>query len=392
MALDIAKQAEGKGNFITRFTEKYNQWATKGNAESQRIPKTEHLSAGTLEKREEHDEEDRVETNSTLPGHDLHGFKNEIKSLKNFLLDQKVYNDFKSLVVVGEYGVGKTALCQTIFNDEKVKSVYAPRIWVSMHSNEFEEGLDGKICVLKKLLKGLGVEAPMLNTIHKNAVDEAKDNQELANNQVAGEIDRETAEEKELAALLYALHLNLRWKKYLIVFDDVREEDNWNEMLQDDEEKLKKDKKWGKYLSDGFPKGSGGRVIYTTRDEKKNLAKRLVAEEHEIHRLWPLSDTESVWDIYEAALKDNKEKDPPRNDKKCIDELMNKSRGLPLAVRQLATLLPVFLDNEKTDEKDASNKGPDGSNKGPDGANKGPDGSADNGTPEENGTTPPAQA
>lgn len=55
----------------------------------------------------------------------------------------------------------------------------------------------------------------------------------------------------------------------------------------------------------------------------------LVAEEHEIRRLWP--DSQSVWDIYEAARKENEEDDPPRNDTKCIDELMNKSRGLPLS-------------------------------------------------------------
>lgn len=361
MTPEIPKQGEA---FITRFTQKYEDWVNNRNINHEDVPKRNYLSAGALNKRKgEPDENDRVETNSELPGHKIHGFDNEIKSLKNFLLDHKVYNEFKSLVVVGEYGVGKTALCKTIFNDEDVKSVYAPRIWVSMHSTErSEEGLDGKISVLKKILTVLGVEVSILDKIKKDAVDECKSN------------DGESAKEKELSALLYALHLNLRWKKYLIVFDDVREEDNWNEMLQDDVEKLKKDKRWGKYLSDGFPKGSGGRVIYTTRDENKNLAKKLVAEEHEIHRLWPLTDSLSVWRIYDEARIENGEDDPPRNDKKCIEELMNKSRGLPLAVRLLATLLPVFLDDENT-EQNGSIPGSDNTT-----------------TAEENGTTQPPTA
>uniref|UniRef100_A0A1J3DS02 Putative disease resistance protein n=1 Tax=Noccaea caerulescens TaxID=107243 RepID=A0A1J3DS02_NOCCA len=373
MAPVISQSEADKGDFKLRFQARYNGWLEKSHTtKREEDSEIKYLSTGILKKRvvKEADEDDRVETNSSLPGPKIHGFSNEIKSLKNFLLDQKVYNDFKSLVVVGEYGVGKTALCKTIFNDGDVRSVYAPRIWVSMHSNESKEGLDGKICVLKKILKGLGVEDKMLGSIKTEAEEECRNKQEV------GESDGETAKEKELAALLYALHLNLRWKKYLIVFDDVREEDNWNEMLQDDEEKLKKDKKWGKYLSDGFPKGSGGRVIYTTRDEKNNLAKKLVAEEHEIHRLWPLTDSLSVWTIYKEALKENEEEEPPRNDKKCIDELMNKSRGLPLAVRLMATLLPVFLDDEKTDQNDGSNNGAPGS--------------GNNVTPEEN-TPQPAQ-
>ena len=371
---EIPKQGEA---FLNLFNQKYEDWANNGNKTDQKDPKSKYLSTGTLKKREggalEPDENDRVESDSKLPGHKIHGFSNEIKSLKNFLLDQKVYNEFKTLVVVGEYGVGKTALCKTIFNDEDVKSVYAPRIWVSMHSTErsAEDGLDGKISVLKNILTVLGVEVSILDKINKYAVDEYISNME--SEVESKKLDAETAKEKEISALLYALHLNLRWKKYLIVFDDVREEDNWNEKLQDDEEKLEKDKRWGKYLSDGFPKGSGGRVIYTTRDESKNLAKKLVAEEHEIHRLWPLTDSLSVWRIYDAARIYNKVKDPPRNDKKCIEELMNKSRGLPLAVRLLATLLPVFLDDENTEQTNGTT-------------------GSENTTTEQNGSTQPQTA
>ncbi|KAJ4878149.1 Disease resistance protein (NBS class) family [Raphanus sativus] len=329
MALDTSQHPD-KRDFKERFLTKYNEW---------------HQQAPQEKKQEVKEEEDRLETKPAPPKHEIYGFDNEIKSLENFLLDQKVYKEFKSLVIVGEYGVGKTALCQKIFNKEQVKSVYAPRIWVSMHSKDAREGEDKKISVLKRLLKDLGVGDEMFESIH----EEAK--QELSTEMERGGAGGETVEEKERSALLYALHLNLRWKKYLIVFDDVREEDKWDEKL---DEKLKEDVKWGKHLSDGFPKGSGGRVIYTTRD--KTVAEKLVAERHEIHRLWSLSDHKNVWDIYQAVV-DEKGKEPPRNDKKCIDELMNKSRGLPLAVRLIAELDPVFLDDENVAAQDGSNNG-----------------------------------
>ncbi|VVB08063.1 unnamed protein product [Arabis nemorensis] len=345
MPQEISQHGKDKKDFKDRFTSIYSKWAeNKLEKTEDEVDKSKYLSPGILEHRDTTPEQDRLETNSALPVQKIYGFQNEIKSLKNFLLDRKVYKEFKSLVIVGEYGVGKTALCKKIFNDDDVKSVYAPRIWVSMHSQETEADKK-KISVLKKILKDLGVKDDMFDSIHAEARQEASAKQEK------GELGV-TTETEEISALLYALYLNLRWKKYLIVFDDVREEDKWDEKL---DEKLKEDERWGRYLSDGFPKGSGGRVIYTTRDEKKNLAEKLVAEKHEIHRLWPLTDPRSVWDIYEAAVKENKQKEPPRNDKKCLDELMNKSRGLPLAVRLMAALLPVFLDDEKAAEDGSGN-------------------------------------
>ncbi|VYS48162.1 unnamed protein product [Arabidopsis thaliana] len=310
-----------RDDFIGSFKVKSKEWIEKSLKESN------HPSAGVLEM-------DRVETDSAMPVHEIHGFKSEIESLKHFLLDQMVYNEFKSLVVVGEYGVGKTALCKTIFNDEDVKTSYAPRIWVSMPSTESTEGLDGKICVLKKILKRI-LEAE----------------EEQINNQDTLEVDGEIAIENELVALLSLVNENLVSKKFLIVFDDVRREDSWNEKLMIYEDQLEIDEEQlgihetqlMRHLSHGFPKGSGGRVIYTTRDEK--LVELGADQIHEIHRLWPLSDHQSVWKIYKEALIVNG-KEIPRNDQKCKEELINKTRGLPLAARLMGTLVPLFPDDE----------------------------------------------
>ncbi|KAH0851222.1 hypothetical protein HID58_094904, partial [Brassica napus] len=93
--------------------------------------KTGPITATNRSKRSQKNSEKKREGGALEPDEN-----DRIKSLKNFLLDQKVYNEFKTLVVVGEYGVGKTALCKTIFNDDGREEFYAPRIWVSMHSTE----------------------------------------------------------------------------------------------------------------------------------------------------------------------------------------------------------------------------------------------------------------
>ncbi|EOA15825.1 hypothetical protein CARUB_v10007388mg, partial [Capsella rubella] len=274
----------------------------------------------------------RVETSSELPDHHIHGFVNEKLFLKNFLLKQKESEEFKSLAIVGKYGVGKTTLCQDVFNDEKVKQVYILRIWVSMYSKETKEDEDPKIDVVKKILRSLGIEDEMFEHIKTEAEEEKSINDE------AGEPEEETVKEKELSRLLYALHLNLIGKKYLIVLDDVWEDNEWNQRLDD-----KKNQQDKSHLSCGFPKGFGGRVIMTSRDER--LAKEIVGEEENLQHLFPRSDAESVLEIYKDAVKaELKIEVNPRYPGRFKQELMDKSCGIPLAARMLARIEPVKVD------------------------------------------------
>ncbi|XP_019057290.1 PREDICTED: probable disease resistance protein At5g45490 isoform X2 [Tarenaya hassleriana] len=321
--------------FQTWFGECYNTWEREGSAEGLLVFKP---SEGSRK------EPIRKETNSNLPSQNIHGFKNEILSLKSFLLNQKESEEFKTLAVVGKYGVGKTALCQEVFNNEDVKKTYVPRVWVCMYTEKEELSRDGdpKIAIVKRILRNLGVEEDTLAYIK----DQAKEELENA---------REGDGEKELSMLLYALHLNLWGKKYLIVLDDARKEDGWKERL-DERNQIPEGKKWGTHLSFGFPKGSGGRVIFTTRDE--DLAKELVGEERSLHRLHPLSDKESVWDIYKDAAAASKFDVNPIDEGKYKDELMNKSCGIPAAAKALGTIEPVDLEeSEETAGKKDSNRG-----------------------------------
>ncbi|KAJ9159261.1 hypothetical protein P3X46_024778 [Hevea brasiliensis] len=113
--------------------------------------------------------------------------------------------------IVGIGGLGKTALAQLVYNDEKVKNYFEKKMWVCV-SEEFEVKL-----LVKKIL-GSATNSEVLNL--------------------------------ELEEVHIRLKGNLEGKRYLLVLDDV-----WN----DDQ------KKWDDlkaYLLVGAP---GSKILVTTR-------------------------------------------------------------------------------------------------------------------------------
>ncbi|PON49319.1 NB-ARC domain containing protein [Parasponia andersonii] len=214
---------------------------------------------------------------------------------------------FKAAAIIGAEGVGKTTLCETVFNMEKVKSRFSPRAWVSSTSGIFhdeEYKRNPRIAFARRILASLGVESEMVERV---------------------------VEDHGLRGLVCALHLELIGKRYLIVLDDARETDPWYGRLGSclGEEKGG----WEECLGYGLPKGSGGMVIVTSRNE--GVAKRMIGDEGSLIPVLPLSDGDSCWKIF----KDTVEKDglsfSPLNEEELKREVLEKCGGIPLGAKML---------------------------------------------------------
>ncbi|KAK6274462.1 hypothetical protein POUND7_004171 [Theobroma cacao] len=245
----------------------------------------------------------------------VHGFDYDIMSLKMLLLDERSQYSFKLVGVVGMLGVGKTTLCRLILDEEEVKQRFVPRFWITMPSDEEPNSLEK---VVERMLERLGVEEEIITSISKN---------------------------HELPGLLYALHLHLKGKRYLILLDGVRAKDDYYEHLIS-------------CLRDGhgFPKAYGGAVMVTSRDEE--AVKTMVGEQN-LHRLLPLSNPDSCWPIYQN-LDSVAQVSGSEASKEVKEELLKKCGGLPLAAR----ILRELKDLEKK-QKDGSIQAPAASKEGP---------------------------
>ena len=246
----------------------------------------------------------------------VHGFDNEVISLEKLLLGQGSGDLFKAIGIIGKAGIGKTTLCQVIFNKQEVQNYFLPRIWVCM-SIKPDEDQDTRVAIIKRMLEYLGVDEEIINKVH---------------------------EEQSLKGLLHALHLELVGKRYLIVFDDARDTDTFYEELNSS---LTRDGNWDS-LAYGLPKGCGGAVIVTSRNEE--FAENMVGEEN-LRCLLPRTDPESFWLIFKDAVEqgtDEKERKQfnPSNAQDLKKQILQKCDGLPLAAKMLGEIMREQLQNE----------------------------------------------
>ena len=193
-------------------------------------------------------------------------------------MDTKVEDNVSIIPIVGIGGLGKTALAQLIYNDENVKTLFEPRLWICVPDN-----FDLKQIVIQIL-----------------------------------EILKEKKREESLEYLQNLLREKLNGKKYFLVLDDV-----WNEDRD----------KWLhlKNLLIGGARGSG--IIITTRSE--NVAKITATV------LYPLKGLprEKAWSLFvKMAFEPGQE---PKNNKisEIGNKIVEKCDGLPLAIRTIGSLL-----------------------------------------------------
>ncbi|KAJ6861499.1 disease resistance protein RGA4 [Populus alba x Populus x berolinensis] len=166
-----------------------------------------HLIEGALEI--EADSFDWRQTWSWVDESGIYGRGKEKEDLVNMLLTSS--DDFSIYAICGMGGLGKTTLAQLVYNDGRIEGHFDLRIWVCV-SVDFN---------IKRLTTAI-IES----------------------------IQRTTANIPQLDALLRCLQENLRGKKFLLILDDVWDDDHDN---------------WSK-LKDALSCGAkGSAVIVTTR-------------------------------------------------------------------------------------------------------------------------------
>ncbi|KAG8650169.1 putative disease resistance protein RGA4 [Manihot esculenta] len=236
----------------------------------------------------------RDQTESSLPEVVI-GREGDKKAITELVLSSNGEECVSVLSIVGMGGLGKTTLAQIIFNDELIKNSFERRIWVCV-SDPFDVKM-----IVRKILESATKKKP---------------------------------EDLELEALKSQLGEIIDGKKYLLVLDDV-----WNENGE----------KWQNLKRLLVGGSSGSKILITTRSEKAAGISSTMAQ----HVLKGLSPDES-WSLFlRVALKGQVPNNA--NVRKIGEDILKKCCGVPLAIKTIASLLydknletewPLFLRNE----------------------------------------------
>ncbi|XP_030927376.1 putative disease resistance protein RGA4 [Quercus lobata] len=256
--------------------------------------------------------QERREMHSFVDPRNVIGRDDAKKNIIHLLTDlnENSSRNVDVIPIIGIGGLGKTAIAKLLYNDEQVVVHFQLRMWVCV-SQEFNDTR-----LIKDMLK---------SAIHK--IDENFGVDGLQNNfrELLGDkkfIDNLGKEELQLR-----LRELLKDKKFLLVLDDV-----WNEDRN----------KWME-LEDLLLGGcNGSKIIVTTRNKSVANIMRTAPTYH----LDSLSQEDCLSLFVKLAFKEGEEKQYP-NLLEIGNDIVKKCKGVPLAVRTLASLLYSKFDERE---------------------------------------------
>ncbi|XP_021690882.2 putative disease resistance protein RGA3 [Hevea brasiliensis] len=228
----------------------------------------------------------RNQTISYVDEKQVIGRENDRKAIIDLLLDSNIADNVSVIPIVGIGGLGKTTLAQYVFSDENVKTHFELKLWVCV-----SEVFDLKV-VVEKTLKSIGREPGNF----------------------------------ELDQLQTSLRDEIRGKKYLLVLDDV-----WNEDLQ----------KWTDLKALLTCGARGSRILVTTRSE---MVAAITSGKKTHYSLKGL-DVDKSWSLFKKIVFEGKEPESPKV-KEIGEQIIEKYVGVPLAIKTIASLL-YFRDPER---------------------------------------------
>jgi len=240
----------------------------------------------------------RGNTHSFVRAEAVIGRDDDKKAVIHRLLDSNVEDNVSILPIVAIGGLGKTTLAQLIFNDDQIKNHFELKMWVCVSNPFHVQNIVEN--VLEAATKKKPEPAQLMNT------------------------------------LVGILKEEIDGKKYLLVLDDVWNEDQgkWSELKE--------------VLMGG---ASGSRILVTTRSKKVARISGTIQS----YSLRGLEEGESWCLLKQLAFEKGKEPEETSSMAAVGREILKKCSGVPLAIRTIGSLLRFknseaewssFKDNE----------------------------------------------
>ena len=226
------------------------------------------------------------QTHSLVCAEDVIGREDDKKEIIGFLLNPNVKDNVSILPIVGIGGLGKTTIAQLVFNDEVIKKHFEEKLWVCASEN-FEVKI-----IVEKILQRVKNRKP---------------------------------ENLEMNTLVNNLWKEISGKRYLLVLDDV-----WNE----DHEK------WFSLKNLLMGGARGSRILVTTHS--KIVAK--ITQTILPHFLKGL-DAQKSWSLFKKMAFVEGEESKSACFVEFRKEILKKCVGIPLAIRTIGSLL--YFKNSK---------------------------------------------
>ncbi|XP_065616174.1 disease resistance protein RGA2-like [Quercus suber] len=232
------------------------------------------------------------------------------EKIMDLLMQLDASRNVSVIPIVGIGGLGKTTLAKLSFDDKRVVSHFQLRMWVCV-SEDFE---------VTRLIKDI-----LKSAIYR--IDENFDADRLPNSLKELLKDKKILENLGVDELQCRLRELLKDKKFLLVLDDV-----WNE----------DDSKWNQLEELLLGGCNGSKIIVTTRNSSVADIMGTVP----MYKLDGLSQEDCLSLLVKLAFKDGREKEYP-NLLKIGEAIVEKCKGVPLAVMTLASLLRSKFDERE---------------------------------------------